>query len=227
MRAVMAVVWLLGIGLAPAAMAEEPQERSAAPTETVEAPSDAPVQPALSLTPEALIGSAMVGSPLGADPRSPPARLPEPSSILSAVEEPGPSPAAAEEPVVLADDAPPLRTEVDVRALCERFLQHIIAGQFDSASGLLRPYYPISQSKYTKLESETKAQLDLAEEHFGSPLGSVLIKTQNLDNTVLKFRFLQKFEYDVLYWDFIFYKPHEHWLFNGIGFDDDVQSLFR
>ena len=135
--------------------------------------------------------------------------------------------APTEEPVVLSDDATPLNTEDDVRALCERFLQHIIDGQFDTAFGLLRPYFPISQSKYAKLASETRAQLDLAEEHFGSPIGSLLVKTQNLDNTVLKFRFLQKFEYDVLYWDFIFYKPHEHWLFNGIGFDDEIQSLFQ
>lgn len=212
MRTMMAVVLLAGIGAAPAVMAEEPREPSAEPVEfmetAIDAPADAPREPAPALTPEVLIGgNAPEPSPTALEALSPSLTMPD----------------AAVSP----DEAPPLKTEGDVRALCERFLQHIIDGQFDAAFGLLRPYVPISQSKYTTLEAETKAQLDLAEEHFGSPIGSVLINTQNLDNTALKFRFLQKFEYDVLYWDFIFYKPHEHWLFNGIGFDDEIQGVFR
>jgi len=118
-------------------------------------------------------------------------------------------------------------SEAEALQICDSFIQRVMAGEYDAAFQQIRPYFPISEKRFIKLAEETKKQHGLAQLQFGKPLGQVFVSAQTIKDTVVKYRFLEKFEWDVMYWEFMFYKPQNGWLLNGLGFDDDIQSLFR
>ena len=120
-----------------------------------------------------------------------------------------------------------LGSEADVMQLCEAFLQRIMRGQYDEAFEGLRTYFPISASRFEKLKQETKKQHGLAQLQFGKPIGHLFVRSDTIKDTVVKYRFLEKFEWDVMYWEFVLYKPQDGWILNGLGFDDELHDLFR
>ena len=120
-----------------------------------------------------------------------------------------------------------LASEAEVMQMCEGFLQQIMRDQYDEAFKGIRPYFPISASRFEKLQQETKKQHGLAQLQFGKPIGHLFVRSDTIKDTVVKYRFLEKFEWDVMYWEFVLYKPQDGWILNGLGFDDELHDLFR
>ncbi|MBI2884857.1 MAG: hypothetical protein HYY15_01645 [Candidatus Omnitrophica bacterium] len=120
-----------------------------------------------------------------------------------------------------------LRSEGEALQLCEAFLDRIQAGQYEEAFHILRPFFPVSDARFAKLSEETRRQHGLAELQFGASVGRTLLSSDTVRDSLLRFRFLEKFEWDVMSWDFVLYRPAQGWMLHGIGFDDDVQALFE
>ena len=119
-----------------------------------------------------------------------------------------------------------LKSEADAMRLCETFLDDVMAGRYEHAFAVVRPHFPITEERFQHLKQETQRQHGLAELPFGKPIGHVLVESQSVHETALRYRFVEKFDLDLVYWDFVFYQPREGWLLNGVGFDDQVESLF-
>ncbi len=120
-----------------------------------------------------------------------------------------------------------LGSEAEVMQLCEAFLGRVMRSEYDAAFDGIRPYFPISAARFDKLRQETKKQHGLAQLQFGKPIGYLFVRSDTIKDTVVKYRFLEKFEWDVMYWEFLFYKPQDGWILNGVGFDDELHDLFR
>jgi hypothetical protein len=120
-----------------------------------------------------------------------------------------------------------LATEGDAIRVAEIFIQQVMAGEYDAAFQGIRQHFPISERRFTKLAEETKKQHGLAQLQFGKPINHELADVALVKHSLLRIRFLEKFEWDAMYWEFLFYQPAQGWLLNGIGFDDDVHVLFR
>ena len=120
-----------------------------------------------------------------------------------------------------------LRSEGEALQVCEAFLDRIEAGNYDAAFRVLRPFFPVSDARFDKLSQETRRQHGLAELQFGAPVGRVFLSAETVRDSLLRFRFLEKFEWDAMYWDFVFYRPEHGWMLHGVGFDDEVQTVFK
>lgn len=120
-----------------------------------------------------------------------------------------------------------LATRADIASLCEIFMLDLVHRAYDEAFGAVRPYFPISDERFTRMRDEARKQHALAELQFGKPLGHALAREELVNDTVLKLVYLEKYEWDALVWEFTFYKPTEGWIINGISFDDGFRSLFR
>ncbi len=120
-----------------------------------------------------------------------------------------------------------LRSEGEALQVCEAFLDRIEAGNYDAAFQALRPFFPVSDARFDKLSQETRRQHGLAELQFGAPVGRVFLSAETVRDSLLRFRFLEKFEWDAMYWDFVFYRPEQGWMLHGVGFDDEVQTVFK
>ena len=123
--------------------------------------------------------------------------------------------------------APALRSEGDALLLCEVFLDHMLAGNYKEAFSQIRPYFPVSPARIDKIEKETTDQLGMAELQFGRALDHSFISGDQVEGKVLRFRFLQRFDRDVIFWEFVFYRPQDVWLINALGFDDEIRDLFK
>ena len=126
-----------------------------------------------------------------------------------------------------SESVPALLTEADALALCEVFLERVVAGQYKEAFVQIRPYFPVSQARVDKIESETTEQLGMAELQFGKALDHSFVSAEQVQSSVLRFRFLQRFDRDAIFWEFVFYRPQNVWLINALGFDDEIRDLFK
>ncbi len=134
-------------------------------------------------------------------------------------------PSAAVAPA--GESVPALLTEADALALCEVFHERVVAGRYKEAFTQIRPYFPVSQARVDKIESETTEQLGMAELQFGKALDHSFVSADQVQGTVLRFRFLQRFDRDAIFWEFVFYRPQNVWLINALGFDDEIRDLFK
>jgi len=166
-----------------------------------------------------------------AEPAADPSLSPGAALEPAAAPEPG-----ASEPISDAAPAIPAPTVIEGRLLgseaeafqlCEAFMQRMVAGSYDDAFALIRPYFPISEQKFATLRDETKKQHGLAELQFGKALGSVYIDTASVKDVLLRVRFIERYEFEAIHWEFVFYRPERGWLLNRVGFDDDAEALFQ
>ena len=120
-----------------------------------------------------------------------------------------------------------LATEADALQLCETFLQAIVAGEHGRAFDAVRPYFPVSDERFLKLKSAISDQLDVAGQHLGQPIGYTFLDTNLIGQVLLRYRFAQQFPVDIFYWQIVFYRTPRGWIINQLGFDDEVERLFR
>lgn len=120
-----------------------------------------------------------------------------------------------------------IASEAEAMRLCEGFLDQIMAGEYQAAFDFIKPHFPVSPQRFDRLLQATRKEHGLATLQFGRPLGRVFINTTTIKDTVMRYRFLEKFEWDVMYWEFVFYRPDRGWILNGVGFDDAIQGLFE
>ena len=120
-----------------------------------------------------------------------------------------------------------LPTRAEVANRCELFMLDLVQGDYNEAFAGLRPFFPISNERFQRMEDEARKQHAAAELQFGKPLGHILVREELVKDTVLKLVYLEKFEWDALVWEFTFYKPGDGWILNGLKFDDGFQSLFQ
>ena len=119
-----------------------------------------------------------------------------------------------------------LATEAQARELCEAFMQLIITGQVDEAFTRLAPYFPVPDDQVAHLKEQTQGELALVGPRFGRSTGAVWVDASIASGTVMRVRFLQKFEHSLLQWTFVLYHPQDGWVMNALAFDDEVERLF-
>jgi hypothetical protein len=111
--------------------------------------------------------------------------------------------------------------------LCERFLQKVVNGDYDAAFNGVRPYFPVAEQRFQAIASETKEQIGMAQLQFGAVNGHAFVSGDTVQGAVLRYRFLQTFDRDLVYWEFVFYRAQGGWLVNAMGFDDEIRLLFE
>ena len=191
-------------------------------------------------------GELKAGEPIEVDAFLSRIGLPEPSQIQpaiaagneaqnhKAVEKPEP---IMEGSVDAIDSAEPfdsfsfrvrvLRTPAEAMRLCDEFLLHIINAQHDEGFRVLKEHFPITEYKFEQLREDTKKRLGMAELRFGRPLDYVFVGADTMGDTVLRYRYLEKFDLETLLWEFTFYQPKRGWLLNALSFEAEVGQVFR
>lgn len=123
--------------------------------------------------------------------------------------------------------SPALRTERDVRNLCENALSHIVEGDPAQGISMLRPYATgISKEDVDSLENQLLGQAGTIKQSYGEAIGYVLISEEDLSDTILKAVYVVKYERHLIRWTFIFYKPYDSWILDYFNYDDRIEALF-
>lgn len=199
---VLAMIGLLPAGASAQALEERAQEPSASQTQSASATSNsATYQP--------------IASELLAPGSSHPALAPSaaPAGDVSS-------------PAILRPTSQTVPTVGEAMRLCDTFMQQIVQGRYSTAFAAFWPYFPLTPEKQARLYDETAQQLVAVEAQFGRSLGYVFLDARTLSDTVLRCRFFQRFELEVVTWEFDFYNAGDGWRLNAVAFDGSTAHLF-
>lgn len=114
----------------------------------------------------------------------------------------------------------------NARAVADEAMSKFGREEFEPGYDSLKPYWPLPVVEIDNLISQTKTQWPLVQQRFGKSLGTEFVKVEKGGNSFVRFTYLQKFEKHAIRWLFVFYKPREEWVINGVTFDDQVGKLF-
>lgn len=119
-----------------------------------------------------------------------------------------------------------LPTEAAARALADRVMADVAAGEIVRGIEHLRAHNVHDAAEFENTLAQIKAQLPDIDKRFGQTIGCDFVTVEKIGDSLRQFVYLQKFERHLLVWRFIFYKPRDQWLLNTYYFDDKVQMLF-
>lgn len=112
------------------------------------------------------------------------------------------------------------------RAKCEEFLEVAVKEGMDEAFRVIEPFWPFPGTEFSMVQVQSVKQMGLVKPRFGKCVGYEFVKEQSVNDTVLRFVYIQKFERHILRWRFVFYKPEKEWLLNTFFWDDQIEELF-
>ena len=115
----------------------------------------------------------------------------------------------------------------EVRALTQRAMERVVAGNVDELFDMLSPYWPIPENEITGLRLQTLKQRNLVRQRFGANDGIARVDERLVADSILRITYIEKFERHIIRWVFTFYKPEDRWVVNGVNWDDDIDALFQ
>jgi len=82
------------------------------------------------------------------------------------------------------------------------------------------------EQEFSELEISTIQQSSTIRNLYGRALDIQLIKEEYAGQVAMKLVYVVVREYMPIRWQFVYYKPGQHWLLVSILFDDDMEQLF-
>jgi type II secretory pathway pseudopilin PulG len=120
-----------------------------------------------------------------------------------------------------------LRAEEDAISVADAMMERIVTGDYHAAFEHMRSYWPaVAASELDNLLNSTVVQRTQLETRFGESLDYEFIRSRRAGDSLLQLIYIEKTERHALRWTFRFYKPHDSWLLNNIGWSDDISELF-
>jgi hypothetical protein len=99
--------------------------------------------------------------------------------------------------------------------------------KFAAAYGSVKPYWPLPAVEIDGLANQMNTQWPMVQQRYGDSLATEFISERKIGQSFLQYTYLQKFERHAIRWTFVFYKPKDAWLVNGVAWDDGVYQLFE
>ena len=93
------------------------------------------------------------------------------------------------------------------RALCDNFMEQLVAGRFKAAFETLQPHFPVSQAKFEAGRDVSINGLVSTMTAHGGLVGYTFFKEEDVQDTVARYIYTIKLRQHLLRWVFVFYKP--------------------
>lgn len=92
---------------------------------------------------------------------------------------------------------------------------------------VLKEYWPIPEAEITNLINQTEMQWKMVSTRFGEPIDVEFVREEKINDTLVQYIYLQKFENHAVRWLIMFYKPRDIWKVNNVTWDDQIKLLFN
>ena len=114
-----------------------------------------------------------------------------------------------------------------VRRVADAAMQWVGKGDVRAAISALKPYWVLPDAEVEVAISRTQDQRTATTSRFGRALGVEFVDQKVVADSVVRLRYIEKFEKHLFRWQLYFYRPAKMWLFNSFFFDDKIQGLFE
>jgi hypothetical protein len=109
------------------------------------------------------------------------------------------------------------------REVVDLFKKNEIKASF----ALLTPYWPMPQNELEAIELKTIKYLNLIEERFGAPIGSLKVKNETISDVATRETYLIRYENTAIRLIFTYYKNDKGWIVNAFKWDDSFGEEFE
>ncbi len=84
-----------------------------------------------------------------------------------------------------------------------------------------------AENEITEVHEQTVRYLNLLNDRFGNPIGSLRIKNETIAQVALKETYLVRYEFSAIRLIFTYYKNDEGWILNSFKWDDFYEQEFK
>ena len=99
--------------------------------------------------------------------------------------------------------------------------------EIKASFALLTPYWPMPQNELEAIEIKTIKYLNLIEERFGAPIGSLKVKNETISDVATRETYLIRYENTAIRLIFTYYKNDKGWIVNAFKWDDSFGEEFE
>lgn len=115
----------------------------------------------------------------------------------------------------------------EARKISDQAIELFNQEKFSEGYDVLKPYWPLPVEEIDALATKTKTQWTAIKERLGASVGIEFVEESRVGNSLARYVYLLKFKNHALRWIFVFYRPTEGWVVNGVAVDDRTSLLFE
>jgi hypothetical protein len=123
-------------------------------------------------------------------------------------------------------DSQPLRSIDDCRALAQSTMVRLREGDDRAALESLRSQINVDAKEFDESLARTLEQRRTSGARFGREVGIKLIGEEKVSDFLYRVTYVEKRQFQLLRWQFIFYRPAVTWQLNAYTWDNNVTALF-
>ena len=113
------------------------------------------------------------------------------------------------------------------KEISKKVSSFFVENKIEEAFGLLTPYWPLPQNEIDGVQNKTIKYLNMFQNRFGKPIGSVKVKEQHILDIIIRETYLIRFEFTAIRLQFTYYKNDKGWIVNAFKWDDTFSEEFE
>ncbi|TPE42684.1 hypothetical protein FJM65_16610 [Pontibacter mangrovi] len=120
-----------------------------------------------------------------------------------------------------------LKNVNETHELSEKVVDLFKSNKIAESFAQLTPYWPMPQNELDPIEEKTIKYLNLIEERFGKPIGTLKVKNETISDIAIRETFLIRYENTAIRLIFTYYKNNNGWIVNAFKWDDSFAEEFK
>ncbi len=120
-----------------------------------------------------------------------------------------------------------LPDENAAKDLSTKIMAKVSKGDLSAAFKMMKPYTFIGPAEIDAIIIQSKASREKAGQKNGKPIGYEFIDSKKVGDSLLRFRYVEKNEKNILFWEFYFYKANEGWVLDSFNWTEAYRPLFE
>lgn len=117
-------------------------------------------------------------------------------------------------------------TKDSLNSFCDKIMQTIVDGKYSEGIQLFRQKSVMDASVIDNVDKTLNEQMPGILPYYGKILGYELIEEKALKNALARRKYILKFEFYFLTFDFILYNNNTGWTVSNFYYKDETKELF-
>ena len=120
-----------------------------------------------------------------------------------------------------------LKSETETQELSQKIVLLFSQNKISESFKQLKPYWPMPENEIESLEEKTLKYLNLIEERFGKPIGTLKVKNETISDIAIRETYLIRYENTAIRVIFTYYRNENGWIVNAFKWDDSFTEEFK
>jgi hypothetical protein len=117
-------------------------------------------------------------------------------------------------------------TRDSINAFCDKVMQTLVDGKYSAAIQMFKQRSVMDETVIDKIDKTLNDQMPGILPYYGKILSYELVEEKLLKNALSRKRYILKFEYYFLSFDFVLYNNGTGWTVSNFYYKDETKELF-